>query len=242
MFTRRTIIHLQLAHQVKEQILHPAVIVETGDGTWTAQLKEDVVQPPAPGSAILVYYESRERFMQQVARIVRSDKDELSTAVKPSDMPSDRAAMPTDWDGTPSFLLDTRIYQGPLFTFETVGDPVSAENRECYRASTLFSNLTAVIDGQSGYLVLEVSGTGFSVLSRSGHTEGAIVEAELVSVGKTYAGEVCMKCLRKLRDGSFRCGLHAVEERGSADNLRAGLQTINAAIQRAMLRRRSRVC
>lgn len=256
MFTRGTIIYLQLTHQVEERILHPAVIVDTGDATWTAQLKKDVVQPPEPGGGILVYYERHQRFMQQVGRIVAHSENPPSSAEEPTDMPHDWADMPTDWGGTasrgegahetpptaPSFLVDTEIYQGPLFTFEATGDPISAETRECYRASTLFSNLTAVIDGESGYLVLDVSGTGFSVLSRRGHTQGSIVQAELVWDGTTYAGEVCMKCLRKLRDGTFRCGLHAVEERGRGDNLRGGLQTINAAVQREMLRRRSRVC
>ncbi len=121
--------------------------------------------------------------------------------------------------------------------FETTGEPVSTQSREFYRVSTVTAGLTAELAGEDRCQLLDVSCTGFSVISSRDHVIGSIVEATLSYLGEKYNGKVSVQSIRELSKGRIRCGLYCLEDRASAGNMLRGLQVMTFSLQSEQLRR-----
>ncbi|MCK4874146.1 MAG: hypothetical protein KAS72_15595 [Phycisphaerales bacterium] len=121
--------------------------------------------------------------------------------------------------------------------FETTGDPVSAESRQCYRVVTALADLTTTIGDEQHCRLLDVSATGFSGMSNSEYPKGKTVEATLFFQGKEFKGQATIQSIKELDPGRTRYGLYCTDERGS--DLTKGLQKISMAVQRQQLRRQA---
>lgn len=129
----------------------------------------------------------------------------------------------------------------PTIKFITVGEPVSGESRQHYRVSTVMSDLTVTLGGETDCKLLNVSATGFSVLATAHYDNGATVDASVCHEGETFSGRICVQSSQLMAKGRIRYGLHCVDKIGSAGNLETGLRQMTMAIQRKQLRRLARV-
>ena len=125
----------------------------------------------------------------------------------------------------------------PTIVFETIGDPVSAENRQYYRVTTVTAGLDADLAGEDQCRLLDVSCTGFAVTSAREHAFGNIVEATLFHQGEEYNGKVSVQSIRELSKGCIRYGLYCVENRASVGNIPRGLQIMTVLLESDQLRR-----
>jgi len=129
--------------------------------------------------------------------------------------------------------------EGKVASLKAVGEPVSAESRQCYRVSTILSKLTTTFDGVDGCSLRDVSVTGFSVLSKKSYKNGQIVDAELRFEGKKYTGQTSIQSVTPMEDGMTRYGVNCVKAASSPTSLTKGVQQISMAVQRQQLNRLS---
>ena len=125
----------------------------------------------------------------------------------------------------------------PTIEFITVGEPVSAENRQHFRVSTVMSDLTATLGKQTDCKLLNVSTVGFCVLATAHYDVGSTVTASVTFEGKTYSGRGCVQSIRPMGKGQIRYGVHCVDINGSEGLLEMGLRKLTTTIQRNQLRR-----
>jgi hypothetical protein len=119
-----------------------------------------------------------------------------------------------------------------------IGEPVSAEARECYRVSARAANVMAHLGDSPACEVVDVSASGFSVYTREELQPGHALRATLLHEGSTIEGLVRVRNLRRTRSGRLRCGVSCIDDNGNSGLGRA-LSRINLALQRAQLARRS---
>ncbi len=212
--------YVQIPSQSGGRILQPAVVVEHSDSKYTAELE---VESPSleAGNDIVVFFEQKKEFMQQSGRI---------DMVKPCDMPTDDSITASG---------ETESPMSTLIGFQLVGEPVSAENRQCYRVSTVMVELTATLDGEANCHLLDISSSGFSLLSSREHSYGSLVEVTLEYGEKTYTGQARIQNIIEHPRGVFRYGLHGIEDKQAESELGKGRQVISMDIQRLQLRRRT---
>lgn len=129
---------------------------------------------------------------------------------------------------------------GRTFAFQFTGDAVSAERRQCYRVSTVMSNVTATFGGEETCAVVDVSATGFALIAAKQYKGADIVEATVLFEGESLSGQVRVESVRELSEGRYRYGLHCLKGEANDEKLRKGLQQISATVQRQHLRRMSR--
>lgn len=121
----------------------------------------------------------------------------------------------------------------------TTGEPVSAEEREFYRISTVSAEVEADVNGEAGCALVDVSSMGFAIIARAIHGPGAVVTSSLRYGGKEHRGTVCVQSVRDIGRGLIRYGLRYLDDEASAGNLKDGLRQVSLAVERAMLQRRS---
>ena len=121
--------------------------------------------------------------------------------------------------------------------FETNGEPVSAESRQYYRVSAVTAGLSAEFGDEDKCPLLDVSCTGFSLVSNREHAIGNVVEAVFSYEGQEYQGKVAVQSIRELSKGRIRYGVHCVESKAAVGNMPRGLQKITLALQSEQLRR-----
>jgi hypothetical protein len=135
-------------------------------------------------------------------------------------------------------IVDVRENEDKLIAdFTTIGKPVSAERRQCYRVSTLVSELTATIAPDDVCQLVDVSVTGLSIISNRNYRIGAILDVTLSYEDQQYTGAASIQSIRELSHNKIRYGFHAVNNRNSNDNLAEGLRRICTAVQQQQLRR-----
>ena len=125
----------------------------------------------------------------------------------------------------------------PTFEIETTGQPASAESRQYYRVSTVTADLTAELTDDGRRQVVDVSCTGFSVISSRKYTIGNSVEAMLSHEGEEYRGKVFVQSIRVLGKDRIRYGLLCVENRAAVGNMLRGLELMTVSLQTKQLRR-----
>lgn len=131
--------------------------------------------------------------------------------------------------------------QKPTVTFELSGEPISAEDRQCYRVSTVVADMTVRLADEPECPLLDVSVAGFAVLATTLHGIGETVVATLRFEGEEYAGRARIQSVREMEGGSVRYGLNGLRKSEGGGELLRGMEVISAAVQRQQLRRLARV-
>jgi len=128
--------------------------------------------------------------------------------------------------------------EAPAAGMEMLGEPVSADGRQCFRVSPQFRSLGVDVDGETGCMLLDVSVSGLACIAATRHRIGDTLRIALPFEGDVYEGPCCVQNIVPLEDGRFRYGLHCVERRISPASLKRGLQRVTMTLQRDELRRR----
>lgn len=128
-----------------------------------------------------------------------------------------------------------------IVAFVRTGQPIAADSRQSYRVSLAAHNLPAKINDDQRCQLIDVSATGFGVVSATKWSIGETVTATVGYNGITATGEARVQSAREF-GGKFRYGLHAVEaQRGKAKSeLQVALMKISLEVQRDQLRRMAR--
>jgi len=215
---------VQLPNETASRVLHGATTVRRDNDTWLIRVDDDTL-PFEPGQSLFVYFERQREFMQQPATVVAIE-------VEPA---------PEATDAEPGATSERQAHSdsGVTLQLQTHGQAVSAESRQCYRASTAVSKRTATLDDESDCLLLDVSMTGFAVRSRTARQVGDIVKTVLHENGRTWSGHACIQSVREIIPGQWRYGLHCADSKATEGDLHKGLQSINLAVQREQLKRLS---
>lgn len=145
------------------------------------------------------------------------------------------------------FMKQAAIISEPIETeiesvvrFHTTSEPVSAENRQCYRASTVIADLIATLGTEIACPLLDVSATGFALIAKHKYDIGNHVEVTLFFEDQEYSSLGCVQNVRTLSKERFRYGFLGVDDRQTGRNLMKGLEIINTSVQRGQLRNLSR--
>ena len=121
-----------------------------------------------------------------------------------------------------------------VVAFEFLGEPVSAENRECFRVSAVMSDLSAMVGETTGCPVLDVSATGFAVSTTTVYEIGDVVSVVLDFAGEQLAGTASVESISRLEKGQIRYGMNCKPE---GDSLQEFVNGVCLTIQREQLRR-----
>jgi hypothetical protein len=121
--------------------------------------------------------------------------------------------------------------------FELLGKPVSAEQRQWYRVSTVMTGLSISLGDESNCPLVDVSLTGLAVFATREYHPGQIVPVEIDFDGRQYTGSVSVRSVRTLRQGRVRYGMFGLDDPKLAGNLPAGLKQISMVVQREQLQR-----
>ena len=105
------------------------------------------------------------------------------------------------------------------------------------RVSSITAGLTVKLGDEDQCNVVDVSCTGFSVISSRSYAIGSIVEATLSYLGEECNGKVSVQSIRELSKGRIRYGLHCTENRASTGNMLRGMQVMTLSLQSEQLRR-----
>lgn len=224
-----------------KRVLHPAVITESSGGSTYMAMLDESDPPVSPGENALVFFERQRVFTQQPVRIdaVLSHDGFDAPVAKPCDENDDVFSF-----GNSSLQIEAHVesvddtVSRVLIGFETTGEPVSAESRQCYRVLTsISSNVTAIVDGANHCPVLDVSATGFSIMSNAPIRIGQVVRVTLQHEQREFSGSAVVQSIREFDDGRNRLGLYCAGDERSNGELFKGLQQIGACIQREQIRR-----
>ena len=111
------------------------------------------------------------------------------------------------YERTLSFLQQaacvTEVFEGGakfMIEFKTTGEPVSAESRQTYRVSAVMADLSAELGKEKNCPLLDISSTGFSLISGETYKIGSIVDAVVRYDGKEHKGKVCVQSIRQLSE------------------------------------------
>lgn len=129
--------------------------------------------------------------------------------------------------------------QPPIISFQTTGEPVQAEDRECYRVSATMSEMTVTLDEETDCPLADISATGFGVLSEQTYEIGQSVSVTIAFDGQLYAGTAIVQGIKEIPPPWTRYGLSWAGDKNDGGNLEEGAHKIGMAIQREQLRRRA---
>lgn len=196
--------------------LRRSVVIDASQDEFSIQF---VAEPFAfeVGQEILMYFNGKREFMQQVGRL---------TAVEEAEA-----------EGQEESTTGVTGGVGPVFTIETVGDPISAESRETYRVSTISAGLEARVGVAENVSVQDLSSTGFAVLCEDEYQLGQTVEVGIAHGEEECHGIASIQSIRQLGAGRIRYGLRAIEEDAHTGEFLQVLQRISLAVQREQLQR-----
>ncbi len=126
------------------------------------------------------------------------------------------------------------------FDVEQIGEPCSAENRECFRVVTVLDDHWLDLkDSHERCHIVDISTAGCAVVSHERRSLGEIVTAEMMHSNADYCGSFCVQSMRALTKGRIRYGLFGVRSGDKSENLAEGLHKISMEVQRMQLRRMS---
>ena len=125
----------------------------------------------------------------------------------------------------------------PTVKFTLIDKPISAENRQCYRVSTVLADMNATLGDEDDCQLLDVSMTGFSVIAAEQHDVGQTMSVTLRYDGREYTGKARIQSVRQLDDNRIRYGLHNLSAAQDSGDVQKGLREISMAVQRRQLRR-----
>lgn len=120
-----------------------------------------------------------------------------------------------------------------------LGEPKISENRQSFRLNTAMARLCAQFCDAKESPLIDVSYTGFAVVSENDYQIGSTVTAVIRFEGQTYSGPCVVRSARPVGTTETRYGLHVLPSRGPTA-LQKGLQAIVSAVQRMQLQRMAR--
>ena len=123
-----------------------------------------------------------------------------------------------------------------LIVFETIGDPVSAEQRGSYRTITVLLDYPVQVDRIAGCTLADVSPEGVGIITPKPLTVGSLVDVNLQVENQTVTERMKVQGLKILPNGKMRFGLFIPSKSSPS---RAKLQKIATYFQRVQLRRLS---
>ena len=156
---------------------------------------------------VLMYFSGKTEFLQQVGRI--------------------REVIPCE-EGDDA---------GPTFVIEPIGDPISAENRQHYRVSTISADLKARVGEEQEVDVQDLSATGFAVIASEDYQIGQTIEVGIMHEDERCHGLASVQSIRNFGPGRIRYGLRAIDEDPHTGEFLQVLQRISLAVQREQLQR-----
>lgn len=124
-----------------------------------------------------------------------------------------------------------------VFKVKVTGAAVSADQRECYRASTVIAGYTVKFGKEPDCPIMDVSATGFAVKSTQLFVVANTVNATLEHEGVEYSGKVCVQSVREVGRGEIRYGLSCLDTKATGTNLLAGIQKFSLFVQREQAKR-----
>ncbi len=224
---------VRLASESNDRVLHRAEVVGI-DGSQVLVRPSDPAFSVDPGTDVLVYFELKRVFMQQSASVLAGlDDAEASPESEPVTEADAGSA-----EGIPGEPLAEDVDAGPVIALDLLGTPVSAESRQTYRVSTIFSERPVCVDGTKDCALTDVSLTGFSMISGQTLQFAQVVDVVLEHDGASFEGSASVQSVKDLCDGRVRYGFNAVEAKGAT--LLKGLQKLALDVQREQLRRQAR--
>ncbi|MDH3584478.1 MAG: hypothetical protein OER86_09710 [Phycisphaerae bacterium] len=125
----------------------------------------------------------------------------------------------------------------PVFGLEVTDEPTPGESRQCFRIATIIPERTAHFGAEDNCPILDVSVTGFAIVSTEVYIAGNTVPVTLNYEDEIFTGRARVQSVVQLDDGRFRYGLWCADERPDTGTLPEGLQKITMAMQREQLRR-----
>lgn len=216
---------------------------------------------------ILMFFNGKREFMQQVGRILEIQQPEPPVGPAASPDAADATAAPqaeksiakpappvtvskalgkTAIAGKAKIavagaksaaVVPEKKKEGPVFVIEPVGDPISAESRQSYRVSTISAGIQARMGGEAGLQVQDLSATGFALLADKKYKIGQTVEVAIQYGEEACHGKASIQSFRELESGRLRYGVRAIEEDPHAQMFLRTLQRISLAVQREQLAR-----
>lgn len=223
MLSPGAIVFVNFPEESKQRVLHAARVAQNNSNGLVLRLDEPGL-PVEPERGFRLYYEQNLKFVQQAAKI--------EAVLGAGEVPAGTTPPPTPPASTPA-----EAPQGPTIIVRTLGEPVSAEGRECYRVSTLLSGLKAGLGDVADGALADVSVTGFSIISHATHEAGTVLPVTLHHEGKTFAGQGAIQSIKALADGRIRYGLLCADNGRLRSPLKTALQQISVAVQRQQLKR-----
>lgn len=187
--------------------LRRSVVVESGGDSFSIRF---VAEPFAfeVDQEVLMYFNIKREFMQQLGRVIAIVAPEEEGAA-----------------------------DGPIFELEPIGDPISAENRQYYRVSTISADLSARIGDEEGLEVQDLSATGFAVIAADEYQLGQTLEVGISHESGQCHGIASVQSIREFAPGRVRYGMRAIEEDPHTGEFLQVLQRISLAVQREQLQR-----
>ena len=186
--------------------LRRSVVVEASAEAFSIQFVAEPFEFEE-GQEVLMYFNGKREFMQQVGRVTTIAQPEEGTS------------------------------EPVTFTLEPVGDPISAESRQNYRVSTISAELEARVGEEEHVAVQDLSSTGFAVLASTEYKLGQTMEVSIQHDEEQCHGIASVQSIRELGPGRIRYGLRAIEEDPHTGEFLQVLQRISLAVQREQLQR-----
>lgn len=128
--------------------------------------------------------------------------------------------------------------EGLVVTFEPMGDPVSAENRQNYRVSTITADIGARLGSESDCKVVDISSTGFAAVTSKQMEIGETIDTVIHFEGRTCNGIASVQSVREKPGGDFRHGFLSVSHKDGGA-FQEALNEVSLEVQRSQLRRLS---
>ncbi len=126
-----------------------------------------------------------------------------------------------------------------IMSVALLDQPVPADNRQSFRVSSATADLCARLNCAQNCPVIDVSFTGFAIVTDAFFEIGDSVTVAISFEGRIYNGEATIKSANPVDGALTRYGLHVPPHRVST-TLQKGLQAVSSSIQRVQLRRLSR--
>lgn len=211
MLTQGDLIYLQKPVQSQQRVLIPVDVIANEQDHVIIETSQ-VFDWLGDDGQVLVYYDKRRDFVKQSATMEVQIHE-----------------------------LDDQQVDGIMrYSIGLLGEPVSAESRQCFRVSTVISGRTVVFEDEGEVPLVDVSATGYAVIATKPRNIGEMIRTTFIHEGREFSGTACVQSICQLDHERVRYGMYCVEKRQPGNNLNQGLLTISMAVQREQLRRLSR--
>ena len=225
-------VFLQVGDPSGKRILNPGQVLESSDNEIVIELTKPINHEFTPNQGLLLFFEDKREFKQQPAEF----QNWLTSESSDSPAVSNDSIIDTETQVVTESEVQTE--QNLTLVIKTIGEPISAESRQCYRTSTVLSQRFARIAKEECPL-MDISMTGLSAISKEAFTIGQSLEISITWEDQEFAGIVTVQSILELDDTRTRYGFHCIDQDPQCRELQKGLGKMSIALQREQLRRQS---